>query len=50
MENEYEKEKEFIQRIAGAFQLGENKTQASVVTFSIEAELSIRFNQFYDQA
>jgi len=47
---EYPKEKEFIQRIAGAFRLGENQSRASVVTFSDHAELSIRFNEFYDQA
>ena len=50
MGKEYEKEKEFVQKIAEAYQLGENKSRASVITFSNEAKLSIKFNQFYDQA
>ena len=45
----YQQEKDFIKKIVGAFQLGEDKSRASVVTFSHLARLSIKFNQFYDQ-
>merc|ERR1719228_2696039 len=46
----YSKEKEFIMKIMNAYQLGEDQSRASVITFSLETELSIKFNEFYDQA
>lgn len=42
--NEYHKEKDFMKKIAGAFDINEEETLLSVVTFSDHADLSIKFS------
>lgn len=49
LRSEYYKEKIFLKSIAKSFGIGENDTRAGVVTFSFNAEHSIKLNDHYDQ-
>lgn len=46
--NHFGEEKQFLNAIAGALQISDKGTRASVITFSYEAELSIKFNDFFN--
>jgi len=48
LKNEYQKEKDFLKRIAGAFDIGPDRSRAGVVTFSEEAKLSIKLSDTKD--
>jgi len=45
---EYHKEKDFLKRVVSAFGLSEDGFRAGVVTFSSEADISIKFDKHYD--
>jgi len=44
----YSQEKQFLNSIATLFHISEKGTRASVITFSHQAELSVKFNDFFD--
>merc|ERR1712168_1198593 len=46
---DYHREKAFLKEIAAAFGISESGSRAGVVTFSFDAELSIRMNDYFDQ-
>jgi len=47
---DYQKEKDFLKTLAGAFGISEDGSRASVITFSYYSELSIKFKDHFDQA
>jgi hypothetical protein len=49
LRNDYQREKDFLKQIATEFGITESGSRAGVVTFSFDAELSIRLNDFYNQ-
>ena len=46
--NEYYKEKIFLKALAASFGISEKGSRASVIAFSYNTDLSIRFNEFTD--
>lgn len=46
----YNFEKDFLKSLAAAFGISKNGPRASVITFSLIAELTIKFNEYFDIA
>ena len=46
LRREYDKEKEFVKKLAASFDISEAGSRAGLVTFSYNAELSISMNQY----
>ncbi|XP_065672703.1 uncharacterized protein LOC105845300 isoform X5 [Hydra vulgaris] len=49
LKDDYGQEKEFLKSLARTFKISSNGAHAGVVTFSSQAELSIKLNQYFDQ-
>ena len=50
LENDYSKEKDFLKALAASFGVSKNGARAGVVTFSSDAEHSIKLNDHFDLA
>ena len=49
LRNDYQREKDFLKTVAGAFGISNNGSRSSVLTFSYNSELSIKFKDHFDQ-
>ena len=50
LKNDYQREKDFVKTLAGAFGISKDGSRSSVLTFSYYSELSIKFNDYFDQS
>ena len=50
LRNDYQREKDFLKTLAGAIGISQDGSRASVLTFSSNSELSIKFSDHFNQS